>query len=135
SVTALYEIVPADQTLAADAQRRATYTTVSVAPSAFETSEILTVRFRYKAPDEDTSTLLIETLTDDGDRFEDASVDFRFAAAVAEFGMLLRGSQFAGESSFAHVLKTAKKATGDDEGGYRHEFVRLVEKSREIMEE
>ncbi len=135
SVTALYEIVPADQTLAADAQRRATYTTVSVEPSAFETSEILTVRFRYKAPDEDTSTLLIETLTDDGDRFEDASVDFRFAAAVAEFGMLLRGSQFAGESSFAHVLKTAKKATGDDEGGYRHEFVRLVEKSREIMEE
>ena len=135
SVTALYEIVPADQTLAADAQRRATYTTVSVEPSAFETSEILTVRFRYKAPDEDTSTLLVETLTDDGDRFEDASVDFRFAAAVAEFGMLLRGSQFAGESSFDHVLKTAKKATGDDEGGYRHEFVRLVEKSREIMEE
>jgi len=135
SVTALYEIVPADQTLAADAQRRATYTTVSVEPSAFETSEILTVRFRYKAPDEDTSTLLVETLADDGERFEDASVDFRFAAAVAEFGMLLRGSHFAGESSFDHVLKTAKKATGDDEGGYRHEFVRLVEKSREIMEE
>jgi Ca-activated chloride channel family protein len=135
SVTALYEIVPADQTLAGVAHRRATYTTVSVEPSAFKTSEILTVRFRYKAPDEDTSTLLVETLTDDGDRFEKASVDFRFAAAVAEFGMLLRGSQFAGEASFEHVLKTAKKATGDDEGGHRHEFVRLVEKSREIMEE
>jgi Ca-activated chloride channel family protein len=49
--------------------------------------------------------------------------------------MLLRGSEYGGASSFEHVLGMAKNATGDDEGGHRHEFVRLVELCREMMGE
>jgi Ca-activated chloride channel family protein len=93
------------------------------------------VRFRYKAPDEDTSLLIARTLEDGDQRFDDASEDFRFAAAVAEFGMLLRNSQFKADAGYDHVLQIAKKSTGDDNGGYRHEFVRLVEKCREISKE
>jgi Ca-activated chloride channel family protein len=135
SVTALYEIEPATKRLRAGARRQSKYMTVSVDPSAFETHELLTVRFRYKAPDEDESKPIVQTLADTDMRFEDAPEDLRFAAAVAEWGMLLRGSEFAGESSYDHVLRTARQSTGNDKGGYRHEFVRLVEKSREIAGE
>ena len=132
SVTALYEIVPADGKPLAETGTKPKYTLVSIVPGAFDTPEILTVRFRYKEPDEDESSLIVQTLQDGETCFEDATGDFRFAAAVAEFGMLLRDSEFTGGSSFEHVLDTARKSTGKDEGGYRHEFVRLVEKSREL---
>jgi Ca-activated chloride channel family protein len=135
SVTALYEIVPADNAPVAGVARRTRYMLVSLDPGAIDTPEVLTVRFRYKEPDEDESTLITRTLADNGTRFEDASDDFRFAAAVAELGMLLRGSAFGGESSFEHVLETARKSAGDDEGGYRHEFVRLAEMCREMAKE
>ena len=130
SVTALYEIVPAGGDPIA--QRRATYTRVSIEPQAYDSPEILTVRFRYKKPDGDKSRLIVRTLTDANARFEEAAVDLRFAVAVAEFGMLLRESKFKAGSSYAHVLETARSSLGEDHGGYRHEFVRLVEKCREI---
>jgi Ca-activated chloride channel family protein len=130
SVTALYEIEPANRRTLA--QRRSRYTTVSVDAGAFDSGELLVVRFRYKAPDGDTSRLIERTLEAGDVRFEDAPQDLQFAAAVAEWGMLLRNSAFKGEASFEHVLRSARRSTGDDEGGYRHEFVRLVEKSREI---
>ena len=79
--------------------------------------------------------MITRTLVDEKARFEDASDDFRFAAVVAEFGMLLRNSKFKGESSYEHVLETAKKSAGNDAGGYRHEFVRLVEMCREMAKE
>jgi Ca-activated chloride channel family protein len=76
--------------------------------------------------------LITTTLADRDDRFSDASEDFRFAAAVAQFGLLLRDSQFKGDSSYEGVLSIAKGATGEDKHGYRHAFVRLVEMCREI---
>jgi Ca-activated chloride channel family protein len=129
SVTALYEVVPA----AAGTDSSEVHKT-NIDPGAFESEEMLTVRFRYKAPDGDTSRLITRVLVDRNVEFTAASRDFRFAAAVAEIGLLLRDSQFKGSSSYAHVLETARVATGDDEGGYRHEFVRLVEKCRELAE-
>jgi len=135
SVTALYEIVPADAEAVANSERKNTYTLVRIIPTALDTRELLTVRFRYKQPDGDKSRLIVRALEDDGESFDDASADFRFAAAVAEFGMLLRGSAYKSEASFEHVLETAKASTGRDECGYRHEFVRLVEMCREIAGE
>jgi Ca-activated chloride channel family protein len=132
SVTALYEVVPADQKRVANKDHKTRYMTVSVDSEAFETDEILTVRFRYKAPDGDTSKEITQTLADRAEQFDEASEDFRFAAAVAQFGMLLRDSEFKGESSYSDVLSIAKSATGEDDHGYRHEFVRLVEMCREI---
>jgi Ca-activated chloride channel family protein len=135
SVTALYEVEPAKKQLRANARRKSKYTTVSVDESAFETDELLTVRFRYKAPDGDESELIEQTLAAADVGFEDAPEEFRFAAAVAEWGMLLRDSQFKGDASYGHVLRTARQSTGNDEGGYRHEFVRLVEKSKDMADE
>jgi Ca-activated chloride channel family protein len=135
SVTGLYEIVPATGEVVAQAGQKNTYTLVSIDPGAYDTEELLTVRFRYKAPDEDESRLIEQALVDRDTPFDGASVDFRFAAAVAEFGMLLRDSEYKGQASCEHVLRSAKKSMGKDEHGYRHEFVRLVEMCREIVRE
>jgi Ca-activated chloride channel family protein len=116
-------------------EHKTKYTSKRIDPGAFETSEMLTVRFRYKDPDSDTSRLITRTLVDGDVEFARASEDFRFAAAVAEFGMLLRDCEFKGASTYTHVLEAAKNATGDDDGGYRHEFVRLVEKCRELAKD
>ena len=56
-----------------------------------------------------------------------ASPNFKFSAAVAEVGMLLRDSEFKGQSSYDDVLKLAKQGKGPDTFGYRTEFIKLVE--------
>ena len=61
---------------------------------AADSDELLTLKLRYKQPDGDKSTLISFPVDDDTQRFGEASDDFQFAAAVASFGMLLRGSQY-----------------------------------------
>lgn len=89
--------------------------------------EWLTIKFRYKQPDGDKSQLLQKVVDTDPLAWDNTSDNFRFAAAVAEMGMLLRGSQFRAESSFDQVIRLARSARGKDEEGYRAEFIRLVE--------
>jgi len=136
SVTALYEIVPVEpQTEVAERTTPASenrYTTVSIRPDARTRDELLTVRFRYKRPDEDESRLIERALAAHDIDFGEASADLRFAAAVAEMGMILRESVFADGMDLDQVLEIAKGSTGKDPGGYRAEFVRLVEMSRGI---
>ena len=62
--------------------------------------------------------------------FNSTTADFRFAAAVAEFGMLLRDSEFKQKSSFDQAISIAKAAKGKDDDGYRSEFVRLAESAK-----
>ena len=64
-------------------------------------------------------------LTDAGARFADASTDFKFAAAVAEFGMILRDSPHKGNGTLADVLTWAQAGSDNDDGGYRAEFIRF----------
>jgi putative outer membrane protein len=87
--------------------------------------ELLTVKLRYKAPDEDISKKLELPLIDN--KGNNVSSDFRFAAAVAMFGQLLRDSDFKGDATHAQVIAMAKTALDNDERGYRREFLRLVE--------
>jgi len=56
------------------------------------------------------------------------SDDFRFAASVAAFGMVLRNSEHKGNANGASVVEMARSALGNDAGGYRSEFVGLVER-------
>ena len=116
SVTALYEIVPADagQGGKAEEARR---------------GPLLNVDLRYKAPDGDVSKLLSFPAIDDGRDFSAASVDFKFASAVAGFGMLLRSSPHAGTLTWPGLTELAEGAIGPDIGGYRKEFVGLVRKA------
>jgi Ca-activated chloride channel family protein len=88
--------------------------------------EVMTVKLRYKEPDADTSKLITQSVTKSEIKDEPTG-DFAFASAVAEFGMLLRGSEFKADSSYDHVKKTAKANLGEDKFGFRTEFVTLVE--------
>jgi Ca-activated chloride channel family protein len=87
---------------------------------------MLTLKIRYKAPTSDVSSKLEFPLVDSGTAFADASRDFKFAAAVASFGMMLRESPHKGAVTFDSVLGWAEDGLGDDAGGYRHEFMDLV---------
>jgi len=91
--------------------------------------ELLTVKLRFKQPDGDTSALREYPLADAGGAFADASADLRFAAAVAGFAMILRGSDDVGSLNLDDVARIAARALGRDEGGYRAEFIDLVRKA------
>jgi len=130
SVTALYEVVPVGATPVALAGDSLTYQHVSLRPSANKTSELLTVRLRYKDPKGTRSRLLSTPVTDRGATA--ASEDMRFASAVAAFALLLRDSDHKGAASFDQVLTMARNARGDDPSGYRGEFISLVEAARTL---
>ena len=93
---------------------------------------MLTVKLRYKQPEGDTSKLLEFPVKDVGKRFGEADQDFRFAAAVAQFGMILRDSQYKGNSNYAAVLEIATEAAKGDEIGYRQEFLDLVRIAKKV---
>ena len=95
-----------------------------------QTDEILTVKFRYKAPDGDVSKLIEHPVKDNQIAIAKTSENFRFAASVAQFGMLLRNSEFKSNASFTDVLNLARNAKGNDEEGYRSEFIRLAESAK-----
>jgi Ca-activated chloride channel family protein len=89
--------------------------------------EWLTVKLRYKDPESDASKLLSKALTGPVVPFADASADFRFAASVAEFGLLLRHSDYRGTATYGQVRHTAQKSLGRDPNGHRAEFLKLVD--------
>jgi Ca-activated chloride channel family protein len=109
TVTALYDVVPVSQTTAG---------------KSFGTLSI-----RYKDPDGTTSRLVEGSLPASDGRFDDMSTDFRFAASVAAFGMILRDSPHKGKLTFEDVEGIAKSSLGDDADGYRKQFASLVAKA------
>jgi Ca-activated chloride channel family protein len=149
TVTALYEIVPAGQKVDAanvdelkyDAPAAVNVADVGTVPDRdglgpAPADELLTLKIRYKEPDGERSTKLEFPIADSGEKFATASDDFKFASAVASFGMLLRGSQFKGDATFAGVKEIAESASRDrDPHGYRKEFAQMIDKARELAGE
>ena len=91
------------------------------------------MKLRWKEPEADKSTGMEVPFTDDGRTYEKASGDYRFAAAVASFGMLLRDSEHQGRASYDSLIeRIASEDMGRDEGGYRTEFVTLLKKARDL---
>jgi Ca-activated chloride channel homolog len=105
------------------------YQSVKVKEAAYRGGELATVRSRYKMPDAKTSQEMVVKVGSAALPLEQGSENIRFAAAVAEWGMLLRGSEFKGSASWQQVEKLARGARGSDEQGDRAEFIRLVETS------
>jgi Ca-activated chloride channel family protein len=124
SVTALYEIVPAGVQIDAPSVDPLKYQTPSQATPSASPDELVTVKLRYKAPDGDTSRLVSTTLRSQP---RPLSANLGFASAVAEVGMLLRGSKHAGSGSFGIAAVRASKFRGTDNEGYRAEFIKLAE--------
>jgi Ca-activated chloride channel family protein len=134
SVTALYEVVPVGIKTDVNIrmpdslryQRRTVQSTSAAGP------ELLFVKVRYKQPDGDQSRLISQPVLASAAASPPPSVDFQFQAAVAEFGLLLRNSDFKGKADLGHVITAAREARGQDPDGYRAEFVRLAETVRGI---
>ncbi|MDI9445221.1 MAG: von Willebrand factor type A domain-containing protein [Planctomycetota bacterium] len=142
SVTFFYEIVPLRgerPELAGPAQRRADLRYQRVAGNELtaeaKSGELLTLKLRYKLPGEQQSRLLEFAVQDDGKSFGQASKEFRFAAAVASFGLVLRGSQYNRGLSLTAVEEFAAGAATDDPMGLRSEFVDLVRQARTLCGE
>jgi Ca-activated chloride channel family protein len=129
SVTALYEVVPVDSDedfpLATGDSLRYQRPTF---PVNGHQNEWLAVKLRYKPPTSDRSQLLSLRLTDN-QVHRRLDGDFAFAASVAEFGMLLRDSEFKGDASWTNVRELARRGVGEDPDGLRAEFVSLVERA------
>ena len=126
-VTALYEIVP----YGAPDQHQGVplkYGKKEENRPAPKSDEMLTLKLRYKAPDGDVSKLLEFPYTTKDLRKGDGDESFRWSAAVAAFGQILRGSQYIGKFTLRDVRKLALSAKGEDENGYRSEFIGLVER-------
>ncbi len=130
TVTALYEIVPANSIDAAPSVDELKYQEQKVVSGKYS-KELLTIKLRYKLPDGDKSRLL--ELPVKNRLVRNTSDNFRFSAAVAGFGMLLRGSEFMGNTTIDTVLNLARNAKGDDEEGYRSEFIQLVKTVNDLQ--
>jgi Ca-activated chloride channel homolog len=133
TVTALYEVVPAGRSVAGEAPG---VDELKYQPKPRRTApisqELLTLKLRYKQPEGDASTKVEYPLVDEGKDYARASGDFKFAAAVAGFGMILRDSPHKGTLTFDAVLELAQEGIGEDRGGYRAEFIELVRKAKQI---
>ena len=140
TVTVLYEIVPVGVPVRGDVDPLK-YQTPSAAPvpaaaknGATRTSqELLTLKLRYKAPDGDKSKLLEIPVTDGGAKFARASGDFKFASAVAAFGMVLKDSAYKGSATLDTALELAQEGKGHDPHGYRAEFINLLGKAKALQ--
>jgi hypothetical protein len=146
TVTALYEIVPAGvappATPGVDAVKyqepedrsQMTDDKDQKAGSVISNSELLTVKVRYTPPEGGARRQMEFPLTDRGAAFAEASMDFKFAAAVAGFGMILRDSPLKGGATLSEVEQWAGQGLGPDAGGYRAEFIGLVHQAEKLKE-
>ncbi|MGL4374818.1 MAG: YfbK domain-containing protein, partial [Microcoleaceae cyanobacterium] len=134
AVTALYEIIPVgvESDVKLPQVDNLKYQQSKVDPKAYKSNELMLVKLRYKEPKAETSQEIQEPVINKGVKLENASNDFKFAASVAEFGMLLRDSQYKSNANFNQVLQLAKEGKDVDLDGYRSEFIRLVETSKKL---
>ncbi len=135
TVTALYEVIPAGEQIPVPASSvdSLRYQTLPVdRQSIAHAHEMLTVKVRAQPPGGGQSELYEFALIDRGRDFEGATPDFKFAAAVAGFGLRLRELPAAEQFSYAQVGEWARAGTQSDPGGYRSEFLDLVSRAAEL---
>ncbi len=131
SVTALYEIVPAGMAVPGGKVDKLKYQAKAKATHA-NAGELLTVKVRYKAPDGKLSKLLAQPVEAEQRSLAQTSNDFRWAAAVAGFGMMLRDAKDRGQLSWATVTSLAQGARGADAEGYRRQMIELVKRAARL---
>lgn len=125
TATALYEVVPVSK----QKLRRAAL----AVERGEKAPEMLTLEIRYKLPESDEEKTMSAGLADVGADFDDADADFKFASAVAAWGMLLREGERSRLCAIDDVLDWAKEGMGDDADGYRAEFMEVAERSEKLF--
>jgi Ca-activated chloride channel family protein len=126
TVTALYEVIPVGVESEFFKVDDLKYQKTAVDPKAKVSGELMTIKFRYKKPDEDVSRLIVHPLVDSNISLARTSYNFRWSASVAAFGMLLRESEYIKNYSYDAVVQMAQQSKGDDKEGYRIEFINMV---------
>ena len=132
TVTALYEVVPAGQKVENPGVDELKYGRQEAPSGEMRGGELMTVKLRYKEPDGEESRLLSVAVADSNASHQNASENLKFSSAVAEFGMLLRGSRYKGAATYDSALRRARAAAGADLRGHRAEFVNLVERAKTL---
>lgn len=134
SVTIMYELVPA-KSMSKDVRPVGDlkYQKVFIDADPAKADELATIKFRYKAPDENVSKELEHIVYADVQDEASISLDTRFSASVALFGMLLSDSKYLRSGDYSKVLALANSSLGEDKESYRKEFVGLVEKAKKVI--
>jgi Ca-activated chloride channel family protein len=137
TVTALYEIIPAGSEETGFPivdplryQEESRSDRGALAALKDSPRELCNIKLRYKDPDALTSRMFSKTVSPDIKKTGETTDRFRFSAAVAEFGMILRNSRYKGNATLSDVITLASDSRGTDPDGYRAEFVRLVQGSQ-----
>lgn len=132
TVTALYEVVPAGvNSEFVPKETRLKYTQASGIRNFGD--ELATIKFRYKKPDGDTSSEMVKAVKNTAEQLDQASADYKFAASVAWFGLVLRQSELIKEKDLRKIEGLAKEGKHTDEEGYRSEFIRLVQSYQSVQ--
>ena len=141
SVVSLYEIVPANlppgaepRPLVDNLKYQAPAISSAQLAEAAKSGEMMTVKLRYKEPESDLSKLIEVPTKDEGKTLTASSEEYKFSAAVAGFGLLLRDSAYKGTLSWETVRRLALDGKGADKLGYRGEFLQLIDKARGLKE-
>jgi len=133
TVTALYEVIPVGvKNEFSEEVDKLKYQPPYSPLTSYTGNEMMTIKFRYKKPDGEVSKLIAHPVTDNPFGLANTSTNFRFAAAVAEFGMLLRDSEFKQAASYNKAWLLAKDALGNDQEGYRSEFLKLLKNAQSL---
>ncbi len=130
SVTALYEVIMNDSKMEIPSTALKYQSNENI--NKDNVDELLTVNIRYKKPDSNTSDLMT-MIVNKNDYKEELPNNLKFAAAVAEFSMILRESKYIGDSNFNNVLELLDKEVVNDDN-YKIEFIELVKKASEIYD-
>ncbi len=129
TVTAIYEIIPAgvDSEFLTKVDKLKYQKEKKIKTKAAKSAELLTIKLRYKEPEGTESKLIEKPVIDTNLELNQTSDNFRWSAAVAGFGMLLRDSEFKKDAKYDLVIDLAKKAKGLDANGYRAELIQMME--------
>ena len=131
SVTALYEIVPKGERTPGTPVKALKYQQQPRTTAAARGDELMTVAVRFKQPDGRDSRRVAHTVRNAP---RPMTANLGFASAVAEFGMLLRGSEHAGRASYSAAIDRARRYSSDDRYGYQAEFISLAERAAQLAD-
>ena len=130
TVTVLYEIVKNNSKETDLNASELKYQTKKYSPEAVNSNELFTLKLRYKEPNGDKSIEMNHIVKD---VYKNPNTkDFNFACSVAGFGMLLQKSKFREDLSYETIIKLAQNSLGEDNDGYRKEFISLLEKAKSL---
>jgi len=135
TVTAIYEIIPADSKESFPGEIPLKYQEIKISDEARKSPEIMTVKLRYKLPDKDLSIPFDVPVKNVTKALNDCSETYLFSTAVLGYGMMLQNSEYKAALTWDMVKELAKNNIGKDVEGYRAEFLKLIDTAAKLQEQ